>query len=132
MRWVSAASVFLAVLLCGCADDAPASPGVESGDAVAVGAELFEQRVVGSKPGCVTCHSLEPDVTLVGPSLAGLAERAGQRVAGQSALEYVKASITDPDSHVVDGFRTGQMVGGWTDELSEAQIDSLVDYLLGL
>lgn len=90
------------------------------------GRDLFEERVVGVNPGCVTCHSLEEGVTLVGPSLFDVSSR----IPGMSDADYVRQSITDPDSYVVEGFAPGQMSPDWGQVLSEAQIDSLVDFLL--
>ena len=64
----------------------------DGGDVAAVGdaangERLFSQATIGANnaPGCITCHSLEPDVVIVGPSQAGLATRAQTRVAGVSA-----------------------------------------------
>jgi len=91
-----------------------------------LGRELFEERVIGANPGCVTCHSLEEDVTLVGPSLAHVVSR----IPGVSDAEYVRQSIIEPDAYVVEGFSPGQMSPDWGSVLSEAQIDSLVDFLL--
>ena len=75
---VLALVMFLAA--CGGGGDEAATEGGGStsvGDA-ANGKELYEQTVIGSAsaPGCITCHSLEPDVVLVGPSHAGLAGRS--------------------------------------------------------
>ncbi len=94
------------------------------------GIDLFNERVIGSNPGCVTCHALDEDFVLVGPSLAGLADRAGSRVPGMTASDYVREAIVAPDAHVVDGFEPGQMPGGWDELLTKEQIDSLVDLLL--
>jgi mono/diheme cytochrome c family protein len=94
--------------------------------------ELFNARVVGSNPGCVTCHSLNEGVTLVGPTLYGVGTVAADRVPGLSASEYLKQSIVEPDAFTVPGFREGQMVGRWADFLTPEQIDSLVEFLLGL
>lgn len=125
--------VVLVALLASCGNDADPEPSVsvsEPGTA-ALGEELFNQRVVGSNPGCVTCHSLDEGVLLVGPSLAGMADRAGTTVPGLSAADYLRQSITEPDAFVVDGFAEGQMPGGWDESLSPLQIESLVDFLLG-
>lgn len=81
---------------------------------------------MGPHPGCVTCHSLEPDVTLVGPSLAGVESR----VAGMSDADYIRRSIVDPDADTVAGFAAGLMRPDWEDYLSADQIESLVDFLL--
>lgn len=105
-----------------------ASCGGEGG-AGETGQELFASAVLGGQAGCVTCHSLEPDRVVVGPSLAGVGERAATRVPGQSAREYLRTSIVMPDSHVVEGFDSGRMPSNWGAVLTEAEIAALVDYL---
>lgn len=116
--------VALAMLLAACGGDS------SSGEAELLGQELFEEMVVGGKAGCSSCHSVEAGQGGVGPSLAGIGTAAASRVAGVSAAEYLRESITDPNSYVVDGYNSGVMPSGW--DLSDAQIDSLVDYLLDL
>ena len=69
-------------------------------------------------------------MTLVGPSLFGLADRAEDRVPGLSARDYVRESITHPNAFIVDGYSAGQMVGGWDGLLTDQQIRSLVEFLL--
>lgn len=96
------------------------------------GRELFEQRVLAENPGCVTCHSLQPDVVLVGPSLARIGADAATRQPGVSAADYVRESITQPDATVLDGFDAGRMPQDWADQLSDTEIDALVAYLLTL
>ena len=90
------------------------------------GEELFNERVVGVNPGCITCHSLQEGITLVGPSLAAVASP----VPGVSDADYLRESILDPDAFVAEGFSAGQMPAGWDQYLSDSQIDSLVDFLL--
>jgi mono/diheme cytochrome c family protein len=96
------------------------------------GEELFAQSVIGSQAGCSTCHSLEPGVTLVGPSMAGIGSIAETRVPDMSAEEYLRQSILEPDAHVVEGFPAGTMPKVWGEVLTEEQINQLVDYLLQL
>jgi cytochrome c551/c552 len=96
------------------------------------GVELFNERVIGSNPGCITCHSLESGIELVGPSLFGIGDTAAERIAGVAAADYLRQSILDPDAFIVPGYESGQMVGGWSELLTAAQIDSLVEYLQGL
>ena len=101
----------LALAACGGGGGAasqPAASGGGAGDAAA-GKALFAQTVIGSNPGCVTCHSLEAGKTLVGPSMAGIAGRAGSAVSGQSAEQYLRQSITEPDAFVAKGFQKGLM-----------------------
>jgi nitric oxide reductase subunit C len=50
-------------------------PQAERGD-IARGRAIFEQASIHGTPGCITCHSPEPGVTVVGPSLAGIGTRA--------------------------------------------------------
>lgn len=99
---------------------------VETG--VAAGEDLF----TSSRLGCTVCHSLRPGVELVGPSLAGVGLRAGDRVASMTAEEYLRQSILDPDAYVVEGFPAGQMLDIYEGELTEEEIESLMAYLLSL
>jgi hypothetical protein len=75
---------------------------------------------------------MEPDVVLVGPSMAGIANRAGSQVSGQSAEDYLRESIVDPDAFVVDGFAAGLMTSTYGSALSEQQIEDLVAYMMTL
>jgi len=107
--------------------------GGGSGDSTAkAGEDLFNQSVIGINAGCVTCHSVEGDTVIVGPSLAGVGTRAATTVAGQSAEDYLRESITNPDAHVVDGFEAGIMLNNWSEVLTGEQIDQLVAYLMTL
>jgi len=103
----------------------PAASGGGAGDAAA-GKALFAQTVIGSNPGCVTCHSLEAGKTLAGPSMAGIAGRAGSAVSGQSAEQYLRQSITEPDTFVAKGFQKGLMP---KPTLTEKQANDLIVYL---
>jgi nitric oxide reductase subunit C len=110
-------------------EDAPAPVGnAENGET------LFSQATIGpnNAPGCITCHSLEPDVVIVGPSQAGLATRAETRVPGQTAEQYIRESIINPNVHVVEGFTEGVMYQFYGEDLTEDQIDDLVAYTLTL
>lgn len=119
----------LALVLAGCGGG-----GESAGGAVAAGEELFNQSVIDSTPGCVTCHSLQPDEVIVGPSLAGFAEEAEEEgeAEGMSAEEFVRQSIVDPDAEVMEGFNEGVMPGNYGDVLSAEQLDNLVEFLLSL
>lgn len=108
-----------------------AAPAASAGDAVR-GKNLFSKTVIGSQPGCVTCHSLESDRILVGPSMAAIGTRAATRVSGQSAEDYIRESILNTDSFTVDGFAAGVMPAALADELSDQQVEDLVAYLLTL
>ncbi len=118
----------LALAACGGGGGAasqPAASGGGAGDAAA-GKALFAQTVIGSNPGCITCHSLEAGKTLVGPSMAGVAGRAGSAVSGQSAEQYLRQSLTEPDAVVAKGFQKGLMP---KPTLTDKQANDLVAYM---
>ncbi len=111
----------------------------DGGDVAAVGdaangERLFSQATIGANnaPGCITCHSLEPNVVIVGPSQAGLATRAETRVAGMSAADYIHQSIVEPNAHIVEGFAEGLMYQNYGTDLTEQEINDLVAYTLTL
>jgi len=75
---------------------------------------------------------LEPGEDLVGPSFAGVATRAVDRIPEMSVEEYLRQSILEPEAYVVEGFPSGLMVPNLGETLTEAQIDDLVAFLLTL
>jgi mono/diheme cytochrome c family protein len=116
----------LRLAACGGGSEAPAATA--GGDAAA-GEVVFSETAV---PACSTCHSLEPGVTIVGPSLANIGTQAGSMEAGVSAEDYLRQSIITPDSFVVEGFASGIMPMDYGAQLTEKQIQDLVAYLLTL
>ena len=120
--------IALVLGLAACGGDAEAPAATGGGDAAA-GEVVFVETAV---PACNTCHSLEPGVTLVGPSLATIGAEAGSRISGVSAADYLRQSITDPDSFVVEGFASGLMTQNYQTQLTEEQIEDLVAYMLTL
>ena len=105
------------------ARDVPPAPGAREGR------DVFDEPRLG---GCAVCHETSGDRRGVGPSLAGVATRAATTVPGLDATQYLLESIVDPDAHIVEGYRAGQMLPTYTDRLSASQIDALVQYLLTL
>jgi ferredoxin/cytochrome c2/succinate dehydrogenase hydrophobic anchor subunit len=96
------------------------------------GRSLYFEGTLGTNAGCRICHSLDPGLTLVGPSLDGVATRAASRISGLSAEEYLRQSILDPDAYVVAGFPAGQMLQNFGTLLTAEDIDNLVAFLLTL
>jgi nitric oxide reductase subunit C len=101
------------------------SSDANSDDPVVRGKYLFSN----APAICSTCHSLQPDVVIVGPSLAGIASRAGSRVAGLSAEEYIRTSIVHPSEFIVPGFQD-LMQKNFGDVLTSDQITDLIAYLM--
>jgi len=126
--------LMLLLAACGGGGDTPAASDDSSVGDAANGEKLYSQTVIGSAsaPGCVTCHSLEEDVVLVGPSHAGLANRAGSYQEGMSAEEYLRESIVDPDAHIVEGFTPGVMYQNFATDLKAKEVNDLIAYMLTL
>jgi mono/diheme cytochrome c family protein len=111
----------------GAASAKPAATAAPSGNA-ASGEALFKQPTIGQNPGCGTCHSLDGS-KLVGPSLQGIATRAGSSVQGQSAEQYIHTSIVDPNAHVVEDYTQGVMPS-FKDALNDQQLNDLIAFLM--
>ena len=109
----------------------PSASQATIGDA-APGEALFEQTMIGSAPGCSVCHSTDSNHGIVGPSLAGVASRAGQRVPGQTAEQYLRTSILDPNAYIVPGYAANGMYQDFAKVLTDKQVNDLVAYLLTL
>ncbi len=133
LAFILALVLVLGLSACG-GESAPSGGEGEAagpGDA-ASGETLFNQSLIGSQAGCLSCHSLEPGVNMVGPSLATIGADAGSRVSGVSAEDYLRESIVAPDAHVVAGFGAGIMPRVYGDELTAEQVSDLVAFLLTL
>lgn len=122
----------LVIMLVGCS-------GSQRPDNNVDGESLYQQTVINQAPGCITCHSLEPGVKLVGPSLAGVAVRAEELISAPgysgsatTAAEYLRESIIEPDMHVPEGYISGTMYQDYESKLSAIQVDALVNYLSSL
>jgi nitric oxide reductase subunit C len=104
---------------------------------IALGQNVF--RTVA--PSCTACHSLSPGVNMAGPSLAGLATQAKERLASpdykgkaKNVEGYIRESIEHPSAYVVPGAMysaNGQsfMPATYANDLKPEQIDQLVAYL---
>ena len=111
-------------------------PGAASTDPVALGEAVFKR----TPPACFGCHSLQPGVTLVGPSLAGLATRTAglltspeYKGTAKTLEQYIKESIVNPNAYVVPGptFSAGgqSVMPPLASVLKPEEIDELVAYL---
>ncbi|MFW5904995.1 MAG: c-type cytochrome [bacterium] len=115
--------------------------GAPSDDPVALGERLFR----ATPPGCFTCHSVAPGVTLAGPTLAGLGARAAEVVEredyegdAETAEGYILESILEPSAHITEGPATfaangrSVMPDNYDETLTSEEIDQLVAYLSSL
>lgn len=85
--------------------------------------------------GCSGCHNLTLDQTpdaqgQPGPNMHNLPETAGQRVPGQDAATYVHNSIINPNEFVNPGYMPGIMPQTFGEQMSEEEINALVQWLL--
>ncbi len=116
-------------------------PGLETSPA-ATGAAARGQALFNGAGACSSCHAVAGATVLVGPSLAGVAERAAERVTAVgyngSAVDaggYLRESILEPSAFLVPEDRfatlthTSLMPAGYGTQLSPEQIDDLVAYL---
>lgn len=91
------------------------------------GAEIFTAGAHGAPP-CITCHGGADSPFRLAPDLAGIFERAANRIEGLSAEEYVLQSILDPEAYLVPGYRA-IMYPLYGEDLTEQDIVDLVAYL---
>ena len=116
----------LLVLLVACggaaADEPPPTPTLVP--QLAAGQRVFVTH-------CGACHSISADTVIVGPSLAGIAARGGQRVDGLDARAYVYSSVLQPSDHLVEGF-DDLMPQDLAKKLTGEELDAVVAYVLTL
>jgi cytochrome c2 len=107
----------------GSAPAAAAPVAAAPGPSGASGQELVQQW------GCVACHKLDGPEKLLGPSLWDIGTRKD--------TNYIRESIVEPDTVVVEGFPPGLMKGtldgsGFYQKLSLQDLNTIVNYLASL
>ncbi|NWG06701.1 MAG: cytochrome c [Chloroflexi bacterium] len=90
---------------------------------------MQEQGYAVYKLRCAQCHALDPDATVIGPSLAGIATRAESRVPGYDARAYIETSILYPKDFLVDGF-ADTMPTNFGKELTSEEFAAVVAFLM--
>ena len=108
----------------------PAAPTIPEG---ATPVEIGQAVYVAQ--GCAGCHGEADGAGVIGPSLAGIATRGAETVPGQSAEEYIRTSIVNPQAYIVPECPTGPCQAGlmpqnYGQTLSPEELDGLVEYLL--
>lgn len=100
---------------------------------ITAGEVLFSTPIDGvpHSLACVDCHTLD-GTSLRYPTMVGISAVAGDRVSGMSAADYLRQSIVDPYVFKVEGdeWSGASMPYQYSDLLTEAQVDSLVAFLL--
>lgn len=121
----------LALLLMGCA--AEAQPGDPERGKQLYNTPVNAER--GELQPCSRCHPVGPGErpsTGIGMNLDDIGSRAGSAVPGQSAEDYLRTSIVDPDAHLAGGFQDGLMSRDYKTLLTAQQIEDLVAYMVAL
>ena len=122
-----------ALFMSACSADAPRIAFEDLDFALAdagSGEKLFNQSN-NEAPACAACHSITGESSGIGNTLAGIANLAAGRVAGQSAAEYLYWSILRPGQHLVAGY-SNIMYAAYEDSLVAADVADLIAYLLTL
>lgn len=85
-----------------------------------------------NKHGCPTCHIIPgfEEGGDIGPDQKGLASRAGKRVKGLSAEEYIRQSIVSPDAYTVKGFEPGTMPADLVETMTVKELEMIIKYLM--
>ncbi len=102
--------------------------------------DTIENSVTTQK--CITCHNPDAPVHGVGPYLYGIANVAGSRVEGMSAIDYLHEAIVNPNAHIAppqigpDGqefpWPPNLMPQNWGEQLEPYQIADIIAYLMTL
>jgi len=102
------------------------TPGAEAAaDPVARGQQIF------TNTGCAGCHAIEGiSQGVVGPNLTQIGEVAATRQDGVSAGDYVRESILNPNTHVVEGYQPNIMPQNYGQQLDNRALDDLIAFLL--
>ncbi|MGH2521595.1 MAG: cytochrome c oxidase subunit II [Anaerolineales bacterium] len=85
-----------------------------------------------SKYGCAACHTLSAASATgnVGPNLDGIGTRAGTRVSGLSAEDYIRQSTLTPNAYIVEGFQPNIMPQDFAARMPQSDLETLVNFLL--
>ncbi|WP_162909378.1 c-type cytochrome [Aggregatilinea lenta] len=86
------------------------------------GDELFQAS-------CASCHAIDSDEVIVGPSLQNIANEAGEMEEGMDAVAYLHESLVDPGAFVVEGYEN---IMPSFDDWPESDINDTIAFLMTL
>ena len=90
-------------------------------------------ETIAADTGCLACHTSN-GTPGSGPTWKGLSGSSRPLESGETVVadeDYLSRSISDPLADVVAGFNS-QMPTTYSDQLTEAEIDDLVEYIKSL
>lgn len=91
-------------------------------------------RQLVSEHGCTGCHTTDGTPS-TGPTLQGLYGSTETLSDGSTAEvdeEYLRTAIVDPDAQIVHGYPAGVMPGDYGEQLSDDEVDAILEYLRSL
>ena len=124
--------VWMGFMLSACAGESTQPGNAENGKA------LFNAPVQSSRgelEPCSACHAIvegQKSRTGLGTNFNDIGARAGNTVKGQSAEQYLRTSIVDPDAYLAGNFQDGLMSREYGKLLTSQQIEDLIAYMLTL
>lgn len=123
-KWIAASAIFIFLLTAcgGGVTPAPTPSGLTQFEYQ--GYDLFNLH-------CAPCHSIAPGTVIVGPSLAGIATSAENRVEGQNAEAYLRLSMLRPNDFIVEGFPES-MPPDFGKRLTGEEFDAIIAFLFTL
>jgi mono/diheme cytochrome c family protein len=89
------------------------------------GAQLARQM------GCAACHSADGNPS-VGPTWKGLFGKTENLTDGSTVVAdeaYLRESILTPNARVVEGFLPGVMPQNFREQLTDAEVQAVIDYI---
>jgi len=94
-----------------------------------------EPQVLFAAMACAGCHDLSQEQTEtnrgpIAPYLGNLYQTAATKVPGEDAATYVHNSIVNPNEFVNPGYTAGIMPQNFGEQMSEEEIQGLVNWLL--
>lgn len=118
--------LLMPLLLVACAGNQEPAPTATAtlSPQIAQGKQLFGQH-------CASCHAVEPETVIVGPSLFAVGQRAADRAPDMTAQQYVELSILQPNAILVPGY-DDLMPSNFGKRLNGQELDAIVTYVLSL
>lgn len=129
-RWAAGLIVLVLAFGCGAANESAPLGNADHGRRLFRGEEKL---ALDALEACIDCHNdAVGGESPTGQNLSNIGNRAGTVVPGQSAIDYMRASILQPDAHLSGGFQEGIMPRTYAELLTEQDINDLIAYMLTL
>jgi mono/diheme cytochrome c family protein len=90
------------------------------------------ELVFNRTAGCNACHTVNGSSGLIGPDLAGVADRVVKMHPDLSVEQALEVEIVDPTAFVTEGYRGELMPANYKDTLTPQQIQDLIAYMMSL